>query len=126
MAEQDEQAKMAQRNMCFGQGESIATKRVSTLDFKDTEELTAADKLRNVIIWIDFQNEYHFDGLSVRGIIALYDRCQEEDVDVIEDLPAICSGCGVKGDDILIEGVGTGIQTSEFTCKKCGRQWQEN
>jgi len=34
-----------------------------------------------------------------------------------------CPVCGIK--DIEIEGIATGVPTSEFTCNKCGHIWTD-
>ena len=59
---------------------------MNTLKFIEDKEETSADRLRRVVKWLDYQHEFKFDGLTVKQIIGLFDKCMAQDVDVIEDL----------------------------------------
>jgi len=50
------------------------------------EDETGADKLRRIVKWADMQDESHFDELSVKQVIALFEKCMKADVDLIEDI----------------------------------------
>jgi hypothetical protein len=49
-------------------------------------EVSAADRIRHIAKWMDHQNENYFDDLLMSEIIDLFDLCEDQGVDELDEL----------------------------------------